>query len=79
MEAFINLISEAGFPVACVVAMAIFINKIYTKSEEREDRLMQVNEEAIATIGKYADSLDTIKHDINDIKTEVTHLSERIN
>lgn len=79
MEMFIELITTLGFPIACVIAMGIFIYKIYQKSEQREDKLMQVNEKAIATIAKYADSLEVIKTDISEIKTEVNHLSERIN
>lgn len=79
MEMFIELITTLGFPIACVIAMGIFIYKIYQKSEQREDKLMQVNEKAIATIAKYADSLEVIKSDISEIKTEVSHLSEKIN
>ena len=40
---------------------------------------MEVNEKAIATIAKYADSLEVIKVDISEIKTEINHLTERMN
>lgn len=70
-----ELISTLGFPIACVVAMGIFIYKIYKKSEEREEKLMnelaenrKINSDAIATIGKYADSIETIEGDIKTIK-----------
>lgn len=73
-----ELISTLGFPIACVVAMGIFIYKIYKKSEDREEKLMnelaenrQINADAIATIGKYATSIDTIKEDIKDIKSDL--------
>lgn len=73
-----ELISTLGFPIACVVAMGFFIYKIYKKSEEREDKLMfeieenrKINADAIATIGKYAGSIDEIKHDISEIKTDI--------
>ena len=79
MEIFVELITTLGFPIACVIAMGIFIYKIYQKSEEREDKLVEVNEKAIATIAKYADSLEVIKVDISEIKTEINHLTERIN
>ena len=36
----IELISNLGFPIACVVAMSAFIYKIYKKSEDREERFM---------------------------------------
>lgn len=79
MEVFVELITTLGFPIACVIALGIFIYKIYQKSEEREDKLMEINEKAIATIAKYADSLEVIKVDISEIKTEINHLTERIN
>ena len=63
-----DLISTLGFPIACVIAMGVFIYKIYKKSEQREDVLMKqieenrkINAEAIATIGKYAESIETIE------------------
>lgn len=73
-----ELISTLGFPIACVVAMGFFIYKIYKKSEDREDKLMleieenrKINADAIATIGKYAGSIDEIKHDISEIKSDI--------
>lgn len=84
--AIVELISAVGFPIAMVLALAWFIFQIYKKSEDREDALMdeiaetrKVNAEAIATIGKFAENLETIKHDIVDIKTEVNDISEKIN
>lgn len=84
--AIVELISTVGFPIAMVLALAWFIFQIYKKSEDREDTLMdeiaetrKVNAEAIATIGKFAENLETIKHDITDIKTEVNDISEKIN
>ncbi|MBE6782980.1 MAG: hypothetical protein E7536_03095 [Ruminococcaceae bacterium] len=86
MEAFVELITSVGFPIACVIALGIFIYKIYQKSEQREDKLMNeitetrlVNAKAIETITKYADSFEVIKHDISEIKVEVSHLAEKIN
>ena len=74
-----ELISTLGFPMACVIAMGFFIYKIYKKSEDREDKLMleieenrKINADAIATIGKYASSIDEIKHDISEIKNDIT-------
>ena len=82
----VELITTLGFPIAMVLALAWFIFQIYKKSEKREDTLMEeiaatrlVNAEAIATIGKFAENLETIKHDITDIKEEVNDISEKIN
>lgn len=101
MEAFIDLISSVGFPIALVIVLGWFIYKIYTDTtannkaniaqmqancKEREERLYEeikanreVNAQAIATIGMYADSINTIQRDINDIKTGITVITERIN
>ena len=74
----VELITNLGFPIACVIAMGAFILKIYKKSEDREDKLMfeieenrKINADAIATIGKYAGSIDEIKHDISEIKSDI--------
>jgi hypothetical protein len=74
----VELITNLGFPMACVIAMGAFILKIYKKSEDREDKLMfeieenrKINADAIATIGKYAGSIDEIKHDISEIKSDI--------
>lgn len=78
LQIITELISTLGFPIAAVVAMGLFIYKIYQKSEEREDKLLieieenrKINADAIATIGKYAASLTTIEEDIKEIKTDL--------
>ena len=71
LQIIVDLITTLGFPIACVIALGVFIYKIYQKSEEREDKLMEVNEKAIATIAKYADSLEVIKNDISEIKADL--------
>ena len=75
----VELITTLGFPIACVIALGIFIWKIYKRSEAREDSLMQeigatreVNAKAIETISNYADKLGTMQEDIKDIKTNIT-------
>lgn len=76
-----DLVSTLGFPIACVIAMGVFIYKIYKKSEQREDMLMKqieenrkINAEAIATIGKYAESIETIEEDVRVIKNDLSIL-----
>ena len=99
--AFTTLITETGFPIACVVAMAIFIaymvkrttelnnenmEKVQNRCLEREEKLFEeikanreINGQAIATIALYADKLDTIQTDINEIKTDITILTAKAN
>ena len=78
IEIITELITSLGFPIACVIAMGAFIFHIYKKSEDREDKLMneleenrKINAEAISTIGKYAESLETIEEDIKIIKDDL--------
>lgn len=75
---FVELIGTLGFPIACVVALGVFVWKIYKRSETREDTLMieigkmrEVNAQAIETIGHYANKLDTIQEDVKEIKTDI--------
>lgn len=82
----VELIGTLGFPIAMVLMLGWFIFQIYKKSIQREDMLMgeiaetrKVNAEAITTIGKFAENLEIIKHDITDIKTEVDEISKKIN
>jgi F0F1-type ATP synthase membrane subunit b/b' len=81
----VELIPSLGFPIACVVAMGIFIYKIYKASETREAKLMaeltenrKINEQAIETIAKYAENLETIRNDITEIKTDITVITAKI-
>ena len=81
----IEAIPTVGFPIVVVIALGVFIYHIYKKSEKREDALMQeikesrlVNAEAIGTIAKYAEKLDVIQTDINEIKSDVVRITEHI-
>ena len=73
-----ELIATLGFPIACVIALGWFVWKIYQRSEIREDTLMteigkmrEINEQAIHTIGQYAEKLETIQEDVKEIKTDL--------
>lgn len=81
----LEAIPTIGFPIVCVIALAIFIAKLYKASEIREEKLMKeitetrkVNAQAIETITKYADSIETIKSDISEIKTDMTILTAKV-
>lgn len=83
---FLELISTIGFPIAAVIAMAWFVFKIYKKSEDREDKLMEelqecrvINAKAIETITLYAERLTHIEENITEIKDDVNLIKDRIN
>lgn len=60
------------------------MEKVQERCKEREDKLYEeikenrrINAEAIATIAKYADRLDTIQKDIDEIKVEVAVIAAK--
>lgn len=59
---------------------------VQARCQEREDKLYEeikanreVNAQAIATIAHYAEKLDVIQSDINEIKTDITVLATKAN
>lgn len=57
---------------------------VQKRCQEREDKLYEeikanreVNAQAIATIAHYAEKLDVIQSDINEIKTDITILATK--
>ena len=82
---FVELVSTLGFPIACVIALGIFVWKIYNQSVAREEKLMAeitenrlVNKQAIETIAKYAERLTHIEGDICTIKDDVIQIKDKI-
>ena len=80
-------ISQLGFPIVMVIAMAFFIWKLWEKSqnETREEKLYSViskaqeqneklsatNAEFVQVLTSYKDDLDEIREDVSDIKTQI--------
>ncbi len=61
------------------------MEKVQARCQEREDKLYQeikenreVNAQAIATIAKYAEKLEVIQTDVNEIKTDIIIISEKL-
>lgn len=60
------------------------MEKVQARCQAREDKLYEeikanreVNAQAISTIAHYAEKLDVIQSDINDIKTDITILTNK--
>lgn len=71
-----DLISNFGFPIVLVLAMGLFIWKMYQQSVTREDKLMNelaecrvVNDKAIETLSIYAERIGVIEADVKEIKS----------
>ena len=74
-----DLISNFGFPIVLVLAMGLFIWKMYQQSVTREDKLMNeiaecrvVNEKAIETLSIYAERIGVIEADVKEIKSIIS-------
>ena len=72
---FLEVISNLGFPIACVIALGIFVYKLWQQSVEREKVLMQeitenrlVNTKFAEIIAGYDVTLGEIKSDVKEIK-----------
>ena len=77
MDAWVELLQEFGVNIAMIGAMAFFIYKLWQQSKEREDKLMEVNAQAIDTLAKYADRLTVIEQDLQVIKDDVNTMMNR--
>jgi len=85
MEAIIELITSLGFPIAICLVLFWFIYQIYKKSEKREDELRAeikenqlTNQKAIETLALYAERLDTIQTDVEEIKKDIIIISDKV-
>jgi hypothetical protein len=81
MDTFVELIGSLGFPIACVLALGVFVYKIWQQSVEREKTLMSeitenrlINQRFAEIIAQYEIKLDEIKSDVKEIK-DTLHIS----
>jgi protein involved in ribonucleotide reduction len=89
MEAWTQVISTVGFPIACVIGLGYFVYIIYknmtTENEKREDKLYELvtishanNEKLVAVNQEFVKVLETYKTDISDIKHDIEDIKEII-
>lgn len=76
--AFVELISSVGFPIACVIAMGLFIFKIYKQSIDRENELRSEIKESQKINSKFADIINRYSLEIGEIKADVKEIKEDI-
>lgn len=74
-----DLVRSLGLPIALIIAMGLFIYKLWQQSAEREKTLYNelehsrnINEKAIETIAQYAEKLGDIQDDVKAIKDDIT-------
>lgn len=83
--AFVELISTVGFPIACVIALGVFVFKIYNQSVTRETELREeikesqkINSKFAEIINRYSIELGEIKADVKEIKEDITLITEKM-
>lgn len=82
---FVELLATVGFPIVCVIALGIFVYKLWQESVKREKTLMaeiaenrEINAKAIETIGNYASKLEAIQKDIGEIKNDIVIITTKM-
>lgn len=77
MTDVVQIIQTLGFPIACVVALAVFLYKIITRDKDeaagREARLIDVNEKISNSLQKVADTIKEQNH-INSELSETNRM-----
>lgn len=87
MEAYVEIISTLGFPIACVIALGFFIYKAWNdmskRNTEREEKLYTMLasaqssiDEAISTNGKFLTQLEVMQGNLTDISKDVDDIKD---
>ena len=78
----LELIGSVGFPIAMVLALGVFVYKLWQQSVEREKALMSeitanrlINQQFAEIIGEYKVTLTDIQNDVKDIK-DTLHINK---
>lgn len=76
----IELIGTVGFPIACVLALGIFVYKLWQQSVTRETLLMneitanrEINKQFATIIAQHSVQLEEIKDDVREIKQQIIY------
>ena len=75
MEDIINLITNLGFPILCVIACAYFINYII-KAEREENQKRE--EKYIETINKFSDVLEKVNDNLSANNKRLEYIQNKL-
>ena len=80
-----DMISAVGFPIAMVIALGIFVYKLWQQSVTREEKLLAeitenrlVNEKAVQINAQFAERFSQIESDVSDIKEDVILIKNKL-
>ena len=75
MNDIINLITNLGFPIVCVIACAYFINYII-KAERQENQKRE--EKYIETINKFSTVMDKVNDNISANNKRLEYIENKL-
>ena len=75
MNDIINLITNLGFPIVCVIACAYFINYII-KAERQENQKRE--EKYIETINKFSTVMDKVNDNISTNNKRLEYIENKL-
>ena len=75
MNDIINLITNLGFPIVCVIACAYFINYII-KAERAENQKRE--EKYIETINKFSDVLEKVNDNLSANNKRLEYIENKL-
>ena len=75
MNDIVNLITNLGFPIVCVIACASFINYII-KAERSENQKRE--EKYIETINKFSDVLEKVNDNLSAINKRLEYFENKL-
>ena len=75
MNDVINLITNLGFPIVCVIACAYFINYII-KAEREENQKRE--EKYIETINKFSDVLEKVNDNLSANNKRLEYIENKL-
>lgn len=85
IDLVLELIASMGFPIAMCIALIWFVYQVYKKSETREDALrdeirenQEINKESIKTLALYAERLNVIQADVEEIKHDIIVITDKV-
>ena len=84
IDVITNLITTLGFPIAVCLLLFWYVWQVYKKSEKREDELraeirenQEANREIVKVLATYAEKLDVIQDDVEQIKHDINTINSK--
>lgn len=78
----VEVISQVGFPIACVVGLAFFVFKSQTaigeRNKEREERYIEIYRDQLQTNQKFSDTLVSLTETIKDMKNDIEEIRRKV-